>query len=130
MSDANHAGSDDEGADRLTYRAWVDALQDGFLLGQRCRECGNETATPKAACNDCGSRRLETVDLATTGTVYTETTIAVAPAKFEGEYRIAVVDLADSNTRITARLEGDAEIGDTVELSGVLEVDEPVPVFA
>ncbi|USZ72043.1 Zn-ribbon domain-containing OB-fold protein [Natronosalvus halobius] len=116
--------------DPLTHAEWTAALRDGRLLGQRCGACGNETAAPKAACNECGSREIETVELPTEGTVYTETTIAVAPAAFEGGYRVAVIDLGtEGNARVTARLESDADIGDAVAFSDVLEVDEPVPVF-
>ncbi|MFC7212868.1 Zn-ribbon domain-containing OB-fold protein [Saliphagus sp. GCM10025334] len=118
--------------DPLIHAEWTAALRDRRLLGQRCGACGNETAAPKAACNECGSRQIETVELPTEGTVYTVTSIAVAPAAFEGGYRVAVIDLGtEGNARVTARLEADcdAEIGDTVAFSDVLEVDEPVPVF-
>ncbi|UTF52032.1 Zn-ribbon domain-containing OB-fold protein [Natronosalvus rutilus] len=116
--------------DPLTHAEWTAGLRDGRLLGQRCVACGNETAAPKAACNECGSREIETVELPTEGTVYTVTTIAVAPAAFEGGYRVAVVDLGtEGNARVTARLEADAEIGDAVAFSDVLEVEEAVPVF-
>lgn len=116
--------------DPLTHAEWTAALHDGQLLGQRCGACGNDTAAPKAACNECGSREIETVELPTEGTVYTVTTIAVAPAAFEGGYRVAVIDLeTDGNARVTARLESDADVGDAVAFSDVLEVDDPVPVF-
>ena len=116
--------------ERLTHARWTEALRDGRLLGQRCPECGNETATPVAACPTCGARGLETVDLPTSGVVHTATTIAVAPAAFDGGYRVAVIDLeTEGGARVTARLEGAAVIGDRVELTGVLEVRETVPVF-
>ncbi|MCU4741475.1 Zn-ribbon domain-containing OB-fold protein [Natronoglomus mannanivorans] len=114
----------------LSYDEWASALEDGELLGQRCADCGHETAAPKAACGRCGSRGLETVSLPTEGVVYSETTIAVAPAGFDGgSYRVAVIDLGEA--RVLARLEGDAGIGDSVEFVGSLEGrEEPAPLFA
>ncbi|WP_207590124.1 zinc ribbon domain-containing protein [Halomontanus rarus] len=124
------ATSDDDRANEvLTHAEWAAALADGELLGQRCSDCGHETAAPKAACARCGSRSLETVSLPTEGVVYSETTVAVAPAGFEGGYRVAVIDLGEA--RVLARLEGDAGIGDSVEFVGPLEDgEEPAPLFA
>lgn len=117
--------------ERLTHARWTEALRDGRLLGQRCSECGNETATPAAACPACGARGLETIDLPTSGIVHTATTIEVSPTEFDAGYRVAVIDLeTDGGARVTARLEGEASIGDRVELTDVLEVRETVPVFS
>lgn len=114
----------------LTHDRWTRALRDGDLLGQRCRDCGHETAAPKAACARCGSRTLETVTLSTEGTVLTSTEIAVAPADFAGDapYDVAVVDLGPA--RVLVRLEDAVEIGESVEFVGALEGEEPAPVFA
>ena len=114
-------------SDPLSYEEWTSALHEGELLGQRCPDCGNETAAPKAACAHCGSRAIETVSLPTEGTVYSVTTVGVTPADFSGPYDIAIVDLGDA--RVLARLEGEAEIGDPVALGGVVGDDEPAPVF-
>lgn len=126
------ATSDDGRASEvLTHAEWAAALADGELLGQRCSDCGHGTAAPKAACARCGSRRLETVSLPTEGVVYSETTVAVAPAGFDGDggYRVAVIDLGDA--RVLGRLEGKAGIGDQVEFVGPLEdCEEVAPLFA
>ena len=118
--------SDDE---PLTHEAWADALRDGDLLGQRCLDCGHETAAPKAACGRCGSRALETITLPTEGTVYTETTMSVVPRGFEGPSQVGIVDLGEA--RVLARLEGSPSIGDRVDLENAFEVDgEVVPQFS
>lgn len=70
--------------DELTYSDWVTAIRDGTVLGQHCRDCGHATAAPKAACARCGTRDIETVELPTTGTVYTETRLEVVPEGFDG----------------------------------------------
>ncbi|WP_254809899.1 Zn-ribbon domain-containing OB-fold protein [Natronosalvus amylolyticus] len=127
MSETDSSEATESLPEQLNHRTWTQALREGRLLGQRCRDCGAETATPSGACNTCGSRERETIELPTTGTLYTETTVAVAPQGFDGGYRVGIVDLG--STRVMARLEGDSDIGDSVELAGVLEVDSPVPVF-
>jgi uncharacterized OB-fold protein len=100
----------------LTNERWNDAMADGELLGQECEQCGFVTAAPKAACPECGGRRLETVDLPDDGIVISETTIHVPPEGFPDEYQVAVIDLGDA--RITARIEGSVEIGEAVSLTG------------
>lgn len=123
--------SDADGG-RLGYEEWATALEAGELLGQRCLECGHETAAPKAACGRCGARALETISLPTAGTVRAETTVAVAPEGFDGPYRVAVVDLGEA--RVLARLADgrDAEIGDRVAFEGAVSSPdgEPAPLFA
>jgi uncharacterized OB-fold protein len=115
----------------LSYHDWAAAVREGRLLGQSCEDCGHIGGVPSGACQECGSRSLSTVELPTTGTVYSETTINVPPAGFEERgYQVAVVDLGDA--RVMARLEGDhADIGDEVALSGHIDTDEdhPAPTF-
>lgn len=112
----------------LTYKGWRRALREGVLLGQRCADCDAVTATPKAACASCGRRNVAVEELPTEGTVHSVTTIGVAPAGLDGGYSVAVVDLGDA--RILGRLEEAAEIGESVSLSGIVELDGmPGPVF-
>lgn len=114
----------------LTYASWKRALREGVLLGQECADCGHATGAPKAACSRCGSRDLEAVELPTTGTVYSETTITVPPRQFTDDdaYQVAIVEL--DTARVMARIDGTAEIGDEVRLQGTLEADDaPAPVF-
>jgi uncharacterized OB-fold protein len=77
----------------------------------------------------CGSFDLAVTEFDTTGEVYTETTVRVAPNPYEGPYQVALVDLGDA--MLMARLDdnGDAHIGDTVELCGVVGEGDPGPLF-
>ena len=111
---------------RLTHGEWSRSVREGELRGQRCPDCGAVQGTPKAACPHCGSTELETVELPTEGTVYTETTINVPPAGVDDRgYQVVVVELGDA--RVMGRLRGDAvEIGDTVAVCGFVEDDEYV----
>jgi uncharacterized OB-fold protein len=114
------------------YGDWAEAVRDGELVGLECEDCGNVTGTPKAACTDCGSRSLTRAVLPDEGTVYTETTVAVAPEGFDGGYKVGLVELGETGARVLGRLDGDAEIGDDVEFIDVFVRDdgnEPAPVF-
>jgi len=115
-------------ADRLDYVEWADRLREGDLVGQECAECGHTTAAPKAACAQCGSRTLATVTLPDSGTVHTETTVAVPPKGFEGEYQIAIVQLG--NAKVLGRIDDAVDIGDRVSFTDVILTDDhPAPVF-
>lgn len=115
----------------LTYADWEEAVADGRLLGQECGECGHVEGVPKGACAQCGARALETVELPTTGEVYSETTINVPPIQFDDDpYQVAIVQVGDA--RLLARLDDDGvEIGEEVELSGYIDADDghPAPTF-
>ncbi|TKR27613.1 Zn-ribbon domain-containing OB-fold protein [Natronomonas salsuginis] len=108
----------------LTHRAWSEALEDGELLGQACGGCDATLGAPKAACPHCGSRELETIELPTSGTVYTETTINVPPIGIDQRgYQVAVVQLGDA--RVLGRLvDQDVGIGSRVGLAGFDEDDD------
>ncbi|MCX2817906.1 OB-fold domain-containing protein [Haladaptatus sp. F3-133] len=114
----------------LSYDDWSEAIRDGELVGLECDDCGNITGAPKAACTECGSRSVSRVSLPDEGTVYSETTVAVAPEGFEGGYKVGIVELGGTGARVLGRLDDEAEIGDEVGFVGVFENrDEPAPVF-
>ena len=111
-----------------SYDDWCVALRDGRLLGQRCSDCGHETAAPKAACARCGGQSIERIELPTTGELYARTHVAIAPAAFDGPYDVGLVTVGGA--RVLARLDGSFEIGDELTLQGVVEGDDgPAPVF-
>ena len=118
-------------SDGLTHAEWSTALRDGRLLGLHCEDCGATQGTPKAACPDCGSRNLETVELSTEGVVYTETTVNVPPEGIKKRgYQIGIVEVGDA--RVLGRLAGDGlAIGDEVALSGHIEDEKgyAAPLF-
>lgn len=114
--------------DHVEYDDWREHLEDGTLLGVKCRSCGAASATPKRACSNCGGRDLAAVKLPERGTVYSETTVNVPPEGFDGTYQVAVVSLDE--TRILARIDGTADIGEAVEFTGTIgEKDLPGVVF-
>ncbi|ELY37751.1 Zn-ribbon domain-containing OB-fold protein [Natronorubrum tibetense] len=114
--------------DELTYEDWAKALREGTLLGQRCGDCAHVTGAPKAACARCGSLDLETIELSTTGEVFTETRLEVVPEGYERPHHVVLVSLGDA--RVMAHVPEAVEIGQQIELTDTLEVDGAVaPVF-
>jgi hypothetical protein len=115
----------------LTHRTWSEALRSGRLLGQSCPDCGHVAGAPKAACARCGSRSIETVELPTTGEVYTETTVMVPPEGVEERgYQVAVVQVGEA--RVMGRIEGETvTIGEELRLAGYVtgERNDPGPLF-
>lgn len=126
---------DEELPERLTHRTWSEALRSGRLLGQACEDCGHVAGAPKAACAQCGSRSIETVELPTTGEVYTETTVMVPPKGVEERgYQVAVVQVGDARVMGRVNREDDDEhvaIGDELRLAGYVtgEQGDPGPLF-
>ncbi len=114
----------------LSYSDWKETLRGGELVGQACEECGNVTASPKAACTECGSRSVSRTTLPEDGVVYSETTINVPPEGYERGYKVGIVELGDTGARVLGRLDETAEIGDEVVFDDTFEHDdEPAPVF-
>lgn len=116
--------------DQLTHEQWANALEKESPLGLACSDCGYVSGTPKAACVRCGNRDVSTVDLPTTGTVYSKSTIEVAPGSQGSGYQIALIDLG--NARMLGRIADRerVEIDDEVKLTGTYEYeDDIVAVF-
>ena len=85
---------------------FFNALLDGKLVGQKCRDCGSYTCPPKATCDNCGSRNLEDVEMSGKGRIVTFTTTYVAPAGYSDEspYTVAMVEL-DEGPWIVGRID-------------------------
>ena len=90
----------------MKFTDFFNTLLEGKLVGQKCRDCGAYTCPPKATCDSCGSRNLETVEMSGKGRVMTFTTTYVAPSGYDGEapYTVAMVEL-DEGPWIVGRLD-------------------------
>jgi uncharacterized OB-fold protein len=92
----------------------------------QCRNCRNPAFPPAFTCRRCGHTEFEETEVSGTGTVYTHTTIRVAPAAYRDQapYIIGIIELGD-NLRVTARIEAEdgekPEIGDPVSFARVDE---------
>lgn len=103
-------------------RIWQLAERRYRLLGSRCTACGKTSVGPRNVCPACGSEDVETVQLPSTGTVYSYTVVHALPAEREryGPYIMAIVELEDG-TRVTSEIVDcepeDVKIGMPVELA-------------
>ncbi len=112
-------------------RFW-DALADGRFTSTRCASCEKLTFPPKSFCPHCWNQTVTWTDVPTAGTIYTKTTVHIAPAIFahEAPYEVCIVDL-DVGLRIATRLvpgQAEARVGDRVEL--IVLAYEDGPLFA
>lgn len=70
-----------------------------------CPSCGKAAVPPEYVCRKCGQTELRDIAVAGNGTIYTFTTIRIAPEAYRDQapYDIAVVEL-DPELRVTARI--------------------------
>ncbi|NMC80041.1 MAG: hypothetical protein A4E73_03597 [Syntrophaceae bacterium PtaU1.Bin231] len=76
---------------------FIDYLDSGKLMGNRCTQCGRSFFPPRADCFQCRTNAMEWFEVENTGELATFTTLTYAPAGFEKElpYTIAVLDYGD-----------------------------------
>jgi len=92
-----------------------------YLIGSRCKSCGETFFQNRVCCRRCTSEDMERVSLNQTGKLYSFTTIRVKPPHFLGDvpYLMGVVELPEGE-RIRALLtecdQGSLEIGMDMEL--------------
>lgn len=72
----------------------------------RCKTCGMVQIPPRWVCASCGEEDLERIPGGESGTMYSFTTIYVAPARFREQvpYHVALVELPHG-IKVTARVE-------------------------
>jgi uncharacterized protein len=89
-----------------------------------CRQCQAVGFPPQYVCRKCGASEFSEKEIPGIGTVYTHTTIRVAPEAYRDQapYDIAIVELMP-DLRISARISSDkagsVHIGDKVEFHHV-----------
>jgi uncharacterized protein len=78
--------------------------QNGMPV-QQCRQCQTVGFPPQYVCRKCGHADLFETEIPGVGTVYTHTTIRVAPEAYRDQapYDIAIIELKP-DLRITARI--------------------------
>ena len=83
--------------DERCLRLSADDGSAGTLLGMRCVECGIVVFGPATFCQSCTSPRLEQIDLATEGTLYSYTIVRVPPPGWPGQvpYVLGEVELPE-----------------------------------
>ena len=91
------------------------------LLGSRCASCGSIRFPASDVCASCQSTDVASVELSTSGTIYTFTIVRNRPPGYAGDvpYAFGFVELAEGIRVISTLIADDLEalaIGDTVDL--------------
>ena len=76
---------------------FIDYLEQGKVMGTRCKACGKSFFPPRADCFHSLTSDMEWFEVTGAGTLLTFSTLRYAPVGFEGDlpYTIAVVDYGD-----------------------------------
>ncbi|MEW5909264.1 MAG: Zn-ribbon domain-containing OB-fold protein [Thermodesulfobacteriota bacterium] len=76
---------------------FIEYLEQGKIMGTRCKGCGLYFFPPRADCYQCLSGDMEWFQVEGTGTLVTFSTLAYGPVGFEGDlpYTIALLDYGD-----------------------------------
>ena len=85
---------------------FVKHLENGKIMGTRCKKCGRLYFPPRADCANCLSNDIEWIPLSGRGKLITYTTAYFAPAGFEAPYTLAVAEL-DEGVRVFTRMSKD-----------------------
>ena len=86
---------------------FIDYLEEGKVMGTRCKECGAIFFPPRADCYQCLSSDIEWFEITGIGKLITFSKLKYAPVGFDGDlpYSIAVIDYGDY--KIFGRIAGD-----------------------
>lgn len=76
---------------------FIGHLEQGKVMGTKCRKCGLQFFPPRADCFHCLSSDMEWFEVAGTGKLLSYSKLEYGPVGFEGDlpYRIAVLDYGD-----------------------------------
>lgn len=117
-------------ADPLMAPYWQAAEQRKLVI-QRCSACGRHQFYPRPFCIECQSDDVSWVEVVGTATVHSQTTtrLQVIP-ELVPPYVVALVELDEGPRLVTNIVDGEAAIGDVVELTWRERPDlPPLPVF-
>ncbi len=95
---------------------FIDYLEDGKVMGTRCRDCGRQFFPPRADCCQCLTSNMDWFEIDGTGNLVTYSKLEFAPIGFQEDvpYRIALLDYGNYKVfgRLANELADDAvEIG-------------------
>lgn len=76
---------------------FVDHLEQGRVMGTRCKDCGSMFFPPRADCYRCMADNMEWFEVSGTGKLITFSKLEFAPVGFENDlpYHIALLDYGD-----------------------------------
>ena len=81
----------------FTAKAYFDFIDEGRIMGSRCRACGDVSLPPRPVCKECGSVEMDWEELDGRGEVKAFSVINVPLSRMEGRspYAVGVVKLDD-----------------------------------
>jgi uncharacterized OB-fold protein len=105
-------------------------LNEGKLMGSRCKKCGALFVPPRSICIKCYATEMEWVEMKGKGKLAAFTCISVGPPFMIAEgydrkrpYCSGVVEL-EEGTRVVARIEGvDASKPETIKIGAPFQVE-------
>lgn len=76
---------------------FIDHLENGKVMGSRCKDCGMVFFPPRADCYKCFSSNMEWFEVSGEGKLVSFSKLQYAPVGFENDlpYSIAVLDYGD-----------------------------------
>ncbi|RMG26935.1 MAG: Zn-ribbon domain-containing OB-fold protein [Methanobacteriota archaeon] len=82
------------------------AINEGKLVGVRCKDCNNVMVPPRPVCRACQSTNIEIHPIEGRGKLLTWTTIHVGPPSYEDNvpYTVGIVEF-DNGERLTGIVE-------------------------
>jgi len=91
----------------FTIEQFYKHINQGKLLGGKCRKCGKIHLPPRPLCDNCFSKDFEWTEIPTKAKLLTYTVIHIAPTQFQSmaPYAMGIVQLADE-LRIPGMIRG------------------------
>jgi uncharacterized OB-fold protein len=91
----------------FTIEQFYKHINQGRLLGGKCRKCGKIHLPPRPLCDNCFSKDFEWTEIPTKAKLLTYTVIHIAPTQFQSmaPYAMGIVQLADE-LRIPGMIRG------------------------
>ncbi|UCG05235.1 MAG: Zn-ribbon domain-containing OB-fold protein [Desulfobacterales bacterium] len=86
---------------------FIDYLENGKVMGTRCRDCGLVFFPPRADCYQCFAGNMEWFEITGSGKLVTYSKLEFAPIGFQDDvpYCIALLDYGDF--KVFGRIAGD-----------------------
>lgn len=91
----------------FTIEQFYKYVEQGKLMGGKCKKCGTIYLPPRPVCNKCFSKDFEWVEISPRGKLLTYTIIHVAPVQFQSmvPYAVGIVQL-EKGLKIPGMIKG------------------------